>query len=198
MEEHVLVAHTTKVKEACDFQGFTNSDELIKVVHSSNVYVVRDVAEKDYSYKQLIPYIVFYNKVNAENKLKVLLYFRGKSGGENRLHSKASIGFGGHINYGDDNYFGGALREIQEELANVVLSKRDLEKSLVGFVNDDSNEVGKVHLGVVHFVDVGLDIDIKSREDAVEHPQWVPLDELNKYNLETWSQLCLTELNKLI
>ena len=105
-------------------------------------YLERAVAEEDPSHKQLIPYVV------VRDAERVFLMHRTDAGGDPRLHGKASIGVGGHLNpvdEGEDALMAGFLREWAEEL------EADWEPAfqLIGLLNDDSNPVGAVHLGVV-------------------------------------------------
>jgi predicted NUDIX family phosphoesterase len=106
-------------------------------------------------------------------KVRYLHYTRGKSGGESRLHAQGSVGIGGHINPVDERadplgrktYLAGVEREIEEEL------KIDGSHTnrIVALLNDDSNEVGAVHLGVVHIFDLDTD-KVSSGEDALANP----------------------------
>ena len=82
------------------------------------------------------------------------------------MHAKKSVGIGGHISTLDEAsesaYEQGMRREIEEEL---IINTR-YESSLAGLINDDENEVGKVHLGVVHIFDVQTP-DVDAREDEM-------------------------------
>ena len=64
------------------------------------------------------------------------------------MHSKSSIGIGGHISTLDENsndpYLVGMQRELDEEVA----IDSEFEVQCVGLINDDSNEVGRVHLAL--------------------------------------------------
>src|SRR4030042_1667445 len=62
----------------------------------ASFFAIREAAEKDPILKQIIPYGVIRSMEG-----KVLTYRRTKSSGEGRLHNKASIGIGGHINLDD-------------------------------------------------------------------------------------------------
>ena len=77
---------------------------------------------------------------------------RTTAGGDPRLHGKASIGVGGHLNpvdAGEDPLQGGLRREWAEEL----VADWEPQFDLVGLLNDDTNPVGSVHLGVVFQVE---------------------------------------------
>jgi predicted NUDIX family phosphoesterase len=116
------------------------------------------------------------------------------------LHAKISVGVGGHINpidtgdgrTGPEAYFAAVSRELEEEL--VIGSKRT--SRIIALLNDDSNPVGQVHLGIVHLVDLDNE-DVASREDALTDLQFSSLEELRGplfERLETWSQHCIEHL----
>lgn len=190
--EKVLVINKTLFEKLGTFQG-TNKDtsmfdQLVKP--ENNFFKLRMDAEEDTSKKQLIPYCIF------KYKNTFLQYNREKSGGEGRLHGKASIGIGGHINpidsqdtnMGIETYKNGLRREIEEEL-NI---EGDYTINTLGLVNDDSNSVGAVHLGVIHIVELENN-NVTSNEDSIANIKFLSVDQLkeNKNNLETWSQFAI-------
>lgn len=148
MNEQVLVFHTSLLEEYPN--GFSKDIDkyLDKIFERQNtLYLDRKVAEADQSYKQIIPYCLF----QYENTDKLFVYQRTKKGGESRLHDNYSLGIGGHINPGDDKagkdwYLSAMRREIDEE----VKIQGSFTNSIKGVIYDDSNEVGKVHFGIVH------------------------------------------------
>ena len=85
-------------------------------------------------------------------------------------------------------------RELSEEVAMAPV----LSNAVLGLINDDSNPVGRVHLGVVHLITLEIP-EVKSREKALLDAGFVPLDELrSRYaELETWSQICLDNWNRI-
>ena len=164
---------------------------------SNNFFIDRAAAEDDPSHKQLIPYALFHHQG------KFLNYQRGKSGGEARLHAKRSLGIGGHINpvdtrddhLGLETYMAGVEREIEEEL-NINGSHT---QKIVAVLNDDSNDVGKVHLGVVHLFELESD-DITSNEDSIADLKFSTIAELQgemRDSLESWSQFCADILDQI-
>lgn len=198
--EEVLVVKRELLEELAKFQGMRveGVDDVVSVLLSeeNHFFLDRAAAEEDPSHKQLIPYCIF--KCGD----RVLHYTRGKAGGENRLHAKISVGVGGHINpvdmgegrQGAAAYYAAVQREIDEELEIA----GDYEMRIVGLLNDDSNPVGQVHLGVVHLVELENE-EVSSREDALTDLSWATLDELKGdlfERLETWSQLCVEHLAK--
>lgn len=137
--------------------------------------------EQDPTYKQLISYVIVKNA-----KGETLVYQRLTGGGENRLHGLASIGVGGHMNpvdglSGDKLLLENTYRELEEEIG-----VRPLQLGLVGVVNDDSNDVGKVHIGLIYVADIGgQEINVTETDTlSVKFEQ-----ELDGYTFETWSQI---------
>jgi predicted NUDIX family phosphoesterase len=198
--EEVLVVTRSLMDGLGKFQGLKveGVDDAVAVLLNENnhFFMDRGAAEEDPSHKQLIPYCIF--KCGD----RVLHYTRGKAGGENRLHAKISVGVGGHINpvdmgegrKGAAAYYAAVQREIDEELDIA----GDYEMRIVGLLNDDSNPVGQVHLGVVHLVELENE-EVSSREDALTDLSWATLSELNgalHERLETWTQLCVEHLAK--
>lgn len=198
--ERVLVVPTELFHSLGHFQGFTDEverylDELLSPEHTS--YRPRSEMEEDPSFKQLIPYVVF-RHTGTDGRPTLFQYTRGKGQGEDRLHSKRSVGIGGHISSIDtgstgdlDPYQEGMRRELDEEV------QIDTPYSIqcVGMINDDLTEVGRVHLGVVHLVDVEAP-HVSARESEIIESGFRPLaeilDELDHF--ETWSQICVRAL----
>lgn len=194
--EKVLVISRSLFDELGAFQGINLNPEAYLpgiLDPANNHFLLRDDAEEDPSFKQIIPYAVFrYGD-------KFLHYVRGGGGGEKRLASKGSIGIGGHINDSDfasasldkGTYTNGVEREIDEEL-NISGS---YTQEILGLLNDDSNEVGQVHLGVIHLVTLDSD-QVSAGEAVIEDLQFLTLEELQerREDLETWSQICVDGL----
>ena len=88
-------------------------------------------------------------------------------------------------------YFNSIEREITEELR----IGGTHTQTVIGLINDDSNEVGRVHLGVVHLFELSSD-DVASNEDAIQDLQFVSLADLvaGLDNLESWSKICVEHL----
>jgi predicted NUDIX family phosphoesterase len=184
--ERVLVLPRGKVPGGCDFNGIRRAGAMTALrasVERHGRYLERRVAEVDPGFKQLIPYVV------VRDAERVFLMHRTDAGGDPRLHGKASIGVGGHLNPvddGDDPLMSGLRREWDEELE--VDWEPDFE--LVGLLNDDTNPVGAVHLGVVFSVEAHhREVDVREHDKLIG--AFVGSDELAASwpRLETWSQL---------
>ena len=121
----------------------TDTDEFLAVVAAHGRFEPRASMEADPSFKQIIPYVVL------RDGERYFLMRRTRAGGDARLHDAWSIGVGGHVNPGDADLAGGLLREWTEELvADFVPAFR-----LVGLLNDDTTDVGRVHLGAVYLAE---------------------------------------------
>lgn len=195
-EEHILVIPRALFDQLGAFQGFQpDAQRYLDAILApgANFFLPRGPAENDPTHKQIIPYSIFHHAG------RYLVYTRGGKSGEKRLVAKQSIGIGGHINPHDERedslaqttYFNGVEREMAEELRIAGGHTNEV----IGLINDDSNEVGQVHLGVVHLFDLESD-DVVSNEDAIQDLRFVPLDELvaAKDSLETWSSICVAHL----
>ncbi len=198
--EHVLVVPTAAFREVGYFQGFCRDAEpylerLLRPEWMS--YRPRGQMEKDPSFKQLIPYVIFqYRDERAGPQL--FCYTRGSGQGEKRLHAKRSVGVGGHISVDDarqvghsDVYLEGMRRELEEE----VFITATYQAQCVGLINDDETEVGTVHLGIVHVFDLASPA-VAAREADIAGAGFVPARELLKQldTFESWSRICLEAL----
>jgi len=188
--EHVLVVPTLLFHEIGYFQGFHEDvspylKTLLDPAHTR--YMPRNLAEDDPSFKQLIPYCIFRHGDD------IFCYTRGTAQGEARLHAKRSIGVGGHISTLDrdssqEPYVAGMQRELDEEIEiSATYTTR-----MLGLLNDDLTEVGKVHLGVVHIFELNAP-QVAPREKSMIKAGFLPLSQLvqERDQFETWSQICL-------
>ena len=151
-------------------------------------FLQRPLAEEDPALKQLIPYVV------VRDGALVYLMERTAAGGDPRLHGKASIGVGGHLNpvdEGEDPLADGLRREWSEEL----VADWEPEFRLVGLLNDDSNPVGSVHLGVVFEVQAdGRPVEVRERDKLTGRFATVAEVRATSERMETWSRLVADHL----
>jgi predicted NUDIX family phosphoesterase len=199
-EENILVVPRRVFDRLGSFEGLCFEPDRYMPAFldpANNLFLPRAAAEEDPTHKQLIPYLVL------RHGDRVLCYTRGKSGGEARLHAKMSIGIGGHINDGDTHaehfdeaaYFRAVERELHEELE----IRGGYRQRIAALLNDDSNDVGRVHLGVVHLIEVDSP-DIQPREDAIRDLAFLSAAEITplRDRLESWSQICWAGLDQLL
>ncbi|HVI82095.1 MAG TPA: hypothetical protein VM717_05075 [Chthoniobacterales bacterium] len=198
-EENVLVIKRSLLDQLGSFQGLNYEprkylDAILS--RGNNFFLRRAQAEKDPSHKQIIPYVLL------AHGDRVLFYVRGKKVGEQRLVAKGSIGIGGHMNESDESLFAldkaayraGVEREVGEEIA----INTKFEDQIVALLNDDSTEVGQVHLGVVHVFRLA-EPKVEKREAMITNVAFLGKQELlaRRDSLETWSQICLDSLDRL-
>jgi predicted NUDIX family phosphoesterase len=195
--EQILVVPTAIFHELGHFQGFSADigrylPQLLDPQHVS--YRPRPEMEQDPSFKQLIPYVIFRHRAN-DGTVSLFCYTRGKGQGESRLHAKRSIGIGGHISSDDSSCESAYEEGMRRELLEEVEIDTPYDSRLVGLINDDLTEVGKVHLGLVHIFDVERP-RVQPREDDICETGFVPVRELleDVSRFETWSQICLQAL----
>ncbi len=145
----------------------------------------RGEMERDRAWKQVIPYLVL------RDGPRYFLMRRTRAGGDARLHDRWSIGVGGHLNPGDGDLAGGLRREWAEEIA----ADFEPEFRLVGLLNDDSTEVGSVHVGAVYVADAGGRA-VAIRETAKLSGAFARPDEVAavRDQMETWSALVFDHL----
>jgi len=207
-EEHVLVITKEKFEQAGAFQGFKEADNKYLEEFFSpgqTKFIPRSEAESDPNFKQLIPYCLFICGSKLSNNRQILIYQRGKSSGEKRLSAKYSLGIGGHINpidvAEDENGLTamGYLRAVEREIKEELNIKGNFTIASKGFINDDSNEVGKVHLGVIHVFELD-NTDITAGEEAISNLKFIEISELQakRDELETWSQIILDNLDSIV
>ena len=196
MDSSVLVVEASKFDEVGSYQGYvTNVQDYLSVFFGpqNNFFLLRTQAEQDTRYKQLIPYVVL------RHADSVFSYVRGKKSSESRLVAMRSIGVGGHIEPIDqslfssdrDMYLEAARREVSEE----VKLDSPFHENIVALINDDSTDVGKVHLGIMHIWDLA-EPKVSKREGLITQSGFVPIETLkaNLDELETWSQIALMAL----
>jgi predicted NUDIX family phosphoesterase len=198
--ENVLVIKRSLFDELGSFQGLNfEPEKYLKAILSrgSNFFIPRREAENDPAYKQIIPYaLIAFEKT-------VLHYVRGKKAGEQRLVAKGSIGIGGHMNETDESLFAmdeqayraGVEREVNEEIK----VNTSFEDRIVALLNDDSTEVGRVHLGIVHIFKL-KEPKVQKREAMITGVSFLTKEELmtRRESLESWSQICLDSLGRLL
>lgn len=165
---------------------------LLKVCQDNYFFLNRVEAETDPSHKQLIPYVTLLSSGS------VLVLERTAAQSEKRLHGKLSLGVGGHINLVDTSsslakiIARAMVRELQEELWLDTMTQPVLR----GIINDNSNSVGSVHLGLHYFLPVQERPRVRETDKMVAN--WLAPAQLEalRPRLETWSQILLPTLTK--
>src|SRR5882762_2345826 len=199
-EENVLVIRRALLDQLGSFHGlnFEPRKYLDAILsRGNNFFLPRPKAENDPTHKQIIPYVL----LAFEDK--VLYYVRGKRAGEQRLVAKGSIGIGGHLNDADAGLF-----KLDEEHYNRVVEREVHEEikidtkfddRIVALLNDDTTEVGQVHLGIVHVFKL-TEPKVEKREAMITNLAFLTKAELvaRRESLESWSQICVDSLERLL
>jgi predicted NUDIX family phosphoesterase len=199
-DENILVIKRSLFDQLGSFQGLNfESRKYLDAILSrgNNFFLPRAQAEKDPTHKQIIPYVLL------THGGKLLHYIRGKKAGEQRLVAKGSIGIGGHMNESDESLF--ALDEtayragVEREVGEEIRIDTKFNDCIVALLNDDSNEVGQVHLGVVHVFKLA-EPKVEKREAMITNIAFLGKEELlaRRDSLETWSQICIDALDRLL
>jgi predicted NUDIX family phosphoesterase len=198
--ENVLVIRRSLFDQLGSFHGLNFEPEKYLAAllsRGNNFFSPRVQAENDPTYKQIIPYVLL------AFKNKILYYVRGKKAGEQRLVAKGSVGIGGHMNETDESLFAldeqayraGVKREVDEEIK----IDTQFEDRIVALLNDDTTEVGRVHLGIVHVFDLAEE-KVEKREAMITNLTFLTKAELmaRRESLESWSQICVDSLDRLL
>lgn len=182
-DDEIIVAVPTKeMFPRYSPQGFMRTQPFPALVEKR-----RGDLETDPTYKQLISYVIC-----RDSRDRILAYTRLEGGGEDRLHGLTSIGIGGHMN---------PIPAVTPELLCSLNAYRELEEEInakplvltpIGFLNDDSNSVGQVHLGIVYTALVDPD-EVHITETDTLKVEWVSPRQLKDMNLEPWSQILLDQ-----
>ena len=181
-DEQILVVNRKELfnNEEKHFYGFIekNDEKTKKIIDTFESYEVkrRGDMEEDPDYKQLIGYVL----LKDVNTNEVLVYKRLVGGGEARLHGKASVGIGGHMNEVEGKTIFemlkiNAARELNEEVG---VSEEEALNNLhfIGLINDDKTEVGQVHIGVVYECKVDKNL-VEVKEDDTLVIKWMSGEE---------------------
>ena len=182
------------------FEGalFYQDTNILNNIYQKAKPVKRGVCENDPTMKHVIPYVVL-----TSDKQRIFVTRRTQNQTEERLHGKASVGLGGHVGpYSNcsvaEAIAFGALRELNEELTGMRFfnfAKKIFELKLMGYVNWDQDDVGKVHFGLIYNIHVdsilSKGINIKETENMTG--EWMSYKAAKKItNYETWS-FCILE-----
>lgn len=186
----ILVVPREKLFSRFYFNGFVNGKAPLDF-GTEMLWSYRPRLERNDNYKQIIPYVVFTHGV------KVFTYVRSNQATEERLHNLRSIGIGGHIKEEVDR------RDTLTETILVAMG-RELEEEIsidwgpvssiseIGYLNDDSNPVGRVHLGIVfqYKLDSEQAASLKLKgSDGLIDAKWMTYEELSQEPGENWTRL---------
>lgn len=162
------------------------AESILATISTAGRFEPRPAMESDPSFKQVIPYLVLRDGSDW------FLMQRTRAGGDSRLHDRWSIGVGGHLNPGDADLAGGLAREWREEL----VAGFEPDYRFVGLLNDDTTDVGRVHIGVVFVADAhGRPVAVRETDKLVGG--FAPAASVRSVRdrLETWSRIVFDHLD---
>ena len=163
-------------------------EEIVRVIEAHHEFRPRPEMETDPAYKQIIPYVLVTRGTEA------FVMQRLKKGGEQRLHGLLSLGVGGHIDPVDEAegsaLTAGLRREVDEEVA----LERAVSLTPLGVINNDRDEVGRVHLGFLFRLEAEGAVTVRETEKL--SGSFMPIAALPalRDKMEGWSQIALEVL----
>lgn len=158
---------------------------ILDVIERRHIFIPRPQAEVSPEFKQIIPYVV----IRHGSDYFVLRRLRKQT--EARLHDKVSLGIGGHINPDTPTVLDGLRKELDEE----VFVETGYALEFAGILNDDTTDVGRVHLGAVFTLEVAQP-RVRVRETDKMTGEWAASRDLGALReaMETWSQIVYDRL----
>ena len=181
MTEQVMVIERERIARHLVEYGLVteSTDDVLDAIADHHFFIDRPTAEKSPQYKQIIPYVLIRRGDSW------FLLQRTQKQTEARLHHKLSLGIGGHINPDTPDLIDGLQKELEEEVG----VEGDYELSFVGILNDDTTEVGSVHLGAVFVLDTASEVNVRETEKMTG--RWIAQSELPplREQMETWTQI---------
>lgn len=196
-DQLIMVVERNKLFRDFYFNGFCNYEkfDFEKVILDNYYFIKRGLAEKDFTKKQPIAYTIV-----VKNK-KVFVYQRPQSSKEHtdeRLQHMFSWGIGGHIDKSDElgnPIINSLKRELKEEINLTGQPK------IIGYINDDTNEIGKVHFGILYLLETNKNVKPSSAE--LKTGKFMSLKNVenlvhSNVKIETWSTISLSALKQIL
>lgn len=187
MMEQVMVVERERIAPFLVERGLVREglDEFLDRILDVHFFLDRPTAEVSPQYKQIIPYVLI------RHGDSYYLLQRTVNQTEARLHLKLSLGIGGHINPDTPDLLDGLHKELEEE----VHVAGDYDLTFAGILNDDTTEVGRVHLGAVFILETAQ-LTVTVRETEKMTGRWVASADLAQHReaMESWSQIAYDEI----
>lgn len=210
---YALSIHKSHVRKFLQLDN--DKSQLIRVNSNKGVFdpkwtalLHRNMADKTpeigNDWSQFIMYAVLINKDN-----EILTYERPPSGNEERLHGLKSVGLGGHVDefdmaavehFEEDRIYKILMKSLYREVAEEAgVDKRSLasiNKYGEFFIVDNSNDVGKLHLGITVFFRLEDGVDVYPEELELLNSKWESLGQLisQKRECEGWTRMIIDYL----
>lgn len=194
-DELVAVFPSKILDQIGKFEGLTfNTQKYLNTIFNNNFcFLRRSDAETNASYKQLVSYIII------RTQSTIFSFRRSRHGQEKRLSEMFSLGIGGHIRKDDIDpkspiFTRGLIRELEEE----VTIYPPYKGKTIALINDETDDVGKVHFGIVHVISLKKP-DILIKDNAITDGHFIELKDLRKniHIYENWSKICILQIEML-
>lgn len=163
-------------------------EEIVRVIEAHHEFRPRPEMETDPAYKQIIPYVLVTRGAEA------FVMQRLKKGGEQRLHGLLSLGVGGHIDPVDEAEGSALMAGLRREVDEEVAVERAASLTPLGVINNDRDEVGRVHLGFLFRLEAEGAVTVRETEKL--SGSFMPIAALPalRDKMEGWSQIALEVL----
>lgn len=183
-------------------KGFIHGNhEVLNRIVQQGLFRKRNELEEDPSFKQLIPYaIISYQEpehTGARQRQSFYMFKRTSGQTEKRLHNKLHLGVGGHMKPGsstklNEQYPENELRRELFEEVNLLDGCVIEGIEFIGFINDDTLPVSRVHIGLLY------DIHLSNKQVVVNETdkmtaEWIDQPDLAEYyeEMETWTKIAI-------
>ena len=199
LEELVFAIPTEKLWKLLTYKEtglIIGPGDMLNRIVKHGLFRKRSELEENPSFKQIISYAILSNN----ESFYLLRRISGQN--EKRLQNKLYLGVGGHMNPGNEASPGEEylLNELKRELFEEVRLLNgcfieDIE--FIGFINDDSIPVGRVHIGLLYNIRLS-NKDIVINETDKISAFWTDKNDLDGYReeIETWSRIAIDSVIK--
>jgi len=199
MEELVFAFPTDELWKLITYKEkglIRGNREVLKEIVQNGLFLKRSEVEEDSTFKQIISYAI----ISCGDSFYLFRRTSGQT--EKRLHNKFSLGVGGHMNPNNssetkEQYLINELkRELLEEV-NLLNGCRIENIEFIGFINDDTIPVGRVHIGLLYNIHVS-NKEVYINETDKMTAEWVKKSDSAEFyeELETWSKIAFDYLIK--
>ncbi len=194
-KEELLTLPNNVVFEHGAWQGFLLGESwgsfYAKLAQENPLWMKRDEAEDNREVQQVIPWTIFrWNNYYLELKKK-------QEGPHTRLYNKYSLGFGGHVFKHEMDKVGSLDEWIKERFLQEMEYKGNLTVSTLGVVNDNTDELGSGHFGIVYLIEGDSNL-VSSRKNL--QIRLSPLSEFTGDDVrywDRWSQMVYRQMRDL-
>jgi predicted NUDIX family phosphoesterase len=204
MEELVFAFPTDELWKLMPYKKsglIKGNSEVLKRIVQKGLFRRRSELEEDPSFKQIISYAIITNnqpeQSGARQTQSFYLFKRTSGQTEKRLHNKFTLGVGGHMNpHGPkelkEQYL---IEELKRELFEEVrlLNECFIEDiEFIGFINDDTIPVGRVHIGLLYNIRVS-NKEVYIKETDKMTAEWIDKPDLSEFYeaMETWTKIII-------